>query len=611
MLKKNFVPVVLLVLVVGVVGLFLLLRTSSPAPESAERDAAIELLLPGEDVITKVERDFSDTSISDIQAGTTEAAVSFDGDVRDLPQIGPEEKSLGVEFEFEGSDAEEGETDPDYVDPVRQVSNTSPNMIPGPDQNFGGLDLNNWGAGWPPDTQGDVGPNHFIQAVNTSIGIYNKTGTQLAAFTFDTLFAGTGTPCDASNNGDPVVLYDKVSGRWIISDFAWNNIQNGPYYQCIAVSKTADPVAGGWWFYGMRADDASHPWLNDYPKMGVWHDGIYMTSNMFDCLNSNCSSASYKGVRIWVLNRGDLIAGNPIDFQLSDLGSAYFSLLPSNAKVSIPSAGTPNYLMSRQNSSTMYTWKWSIDWNTPGNSTLTGPLSTSVASASNAPTAQQPGTGVRLDSLGDRLMAQLQYTNVGGTPALWATHSVSSGGVSGIRWYEFHNLSGTPSVYQQSTYQPDSTYRWMGSLAVDSEGNMATVFSVSSSSVSPGIRYAGRLSTDPLNALSQGEATLIAGGGSQLNFSRWGDYAAMSIDPTDSCTFWFTTEYYISTGTNWQTRIGSFTFPGCGGGGPTPTPTSTATPTGTPTSTPTATPTGTATPPSQSYEDYIPVLVSQ
>ncbi|MFZ0544282.1 MAG: hypothetical protein WAM60_02515, partial [Candidatus Promineifilaceae bacterium] len=269
MSNKKVISGILLMLL-SVYGLILLLKASGPASESAKREAAIELLLPGSDAITEVERDFSDTSMSAVQAGRTNTAASFDGDVRDLPQIGPEEKSLGVEFEFEGSDAEAGEIDSDYIDPVKQDSVSAPNLIPGPTQNFGGLDLNNWGAGWPPDTQGDIGPNHFIQAVNTSIGIYSKTGSQLAAFTFDTLFAGTGTPCDASNNGDPVVLYDNVSGRWIISDFAWNNIQNGPYYECIAVSKTADPVSGGWWFYGMRADDASHPWLNDYPKMGIW-----------------------------------------------------------------------------------------------------------------------------------------------------------------------------------------------------------------------------------------------------------------------------------------------------------------------------------------------------
>ena len=528
----------------------------------AGTSATVSLLRPGGDAV-QVILDATDTSSSPVREGEPVKPASFDGDLRDLPQTGPTEKTLNVEFEPAGIE----KPDPGFVDPVRQTLE-APNAMPSPLVSFAGLDLSNWGAGWPPDTQGDVGPSHYIQAVNTSIGIYNKTGTQLAAFTFDTLFAGTGTPCDANNQGDPVVLYDNVSGRWIISDFAWTNIKDGPYYECIAVSKTSDPVFGGWWFYGVRADDASHRWLNDYPKMGIWHNGIYMTANMFDCRTTNCSSASYKGVRVWALNRDDMINGLTLRQQIVDLGTAYFSLVPSNAKLTQAPAGTPNYLMSLQTTSTMYTWKFSVNWATPGSSTFTGPVSTSIATFSNAASVPQSGTSVKLDSLAGRLMVQLQYTDVGGNPALWVTHSVSSSSVAGVRWYEFRNLSGTPSVYQQGTFQPDSTHRWMGSVAVDNQGNMAVGYSASSSSLNPQIRYAGRLAGDPLGILAQGEATLVAGTGSQTTYSRWGDYSALTVD-VDGCTFWYTTEYYLTTGTNWQTRIGSFKFPGCTGAAPT------------------------------------------
>lgn len=560
----------------------------------------VNLLLPGGAEIPFYQ-DMTDTSMSDIQRGVPVFPASFDGDLRDLPQSSLTKNKINLEFE----PAVRELPDPTFIDPARQTV-YAPNAMPTPSASFAGLDLLNWGAGWPPDTQGDVGPNHYIQAVNTSIGIYSKTGTQLVAITFDDLFAGTGTSCDADNNGDPVVLYDNTSGRWIISDFAWTNMQDGPYYECIAVSKTADPVSGGWWFYGLRADDASHPWLNDYPKMGAWQDGIYMTANMFDCLTATCSSATYMGVRLWALNRDELINGLPLNFQYGDLGTAYFTLLPANAKVNMPPAGTPNYLMSRQSSTLMYTFKLTIDWVTPANSVLSGPFSTTIASNSTASSIPQNG-GVNLDSLSPRLMVQLQYANVGGIPALWVTHSVASGGVAGIRWYEFRNLSGTPSVYQQGTYQPDATHRWMGSVAVDSQGNMVVGYSASSSSINPQIRYAGRLSTDPLNNLSQGEATLIAGAGSQTSFSRWGDYSAMTVD-VDGCTFWYTTEYYTATGTNWQTRIGSFAFPGCGEltATPTNTPTSTNTPTPTHTSTPTNTSTNTPTATSTSTPTQTP-----
>jgi hypothetical protein len=555
-----------------VLGVALLIGT--PFASRQELDRTARLLGPG-GMEVHFTQDLTDTSMSAVRQGEAVYPASFDGDVRDLPQIGPSEKSVAPEFDRVAITG----GDPNFVDPVLQTSD-APNAMPAASVSFAGLDLTNWGAGWPPDTQGDVGPNHYIQAVNTSIGIYNKSGSQLAAFTFDTLFTGTGTSCDADNNGDPVVIYDRISGRWIVADFGWTNTGSGPYYMCFAVSKTADPVSGGWWFYALRADDSSHPWLNDYPKIGAWHDGFYMTANMFDCLTSTCSSASYKGVRVWAIRRDEMINGQALNVQLADLGSAYYSLLPSHANLATPPAGTPNYMMSAQTSTAMYTWKLAIDFNNVANSTLTGPLSTSIASWSTPSNVPQLGSSITLDTLGDRLMAQLQWTNIGGTTALWATQSVSTSSRAGIRWYEFRNLSGTPSVFQSGTYSPDSTHRWMGSLAVDSQGNMAVMYSASSSSINPQIRYAGRLAGDAAGTLGQGEATLIAGTGSQTTYNRWGDYAAMSVDPTDGCTFWFTTEYYISTGTNWQTRVGAFTFPGCSGGPtPTPGPTATATPT--------------------------------
>jgi hypothetical protein len=161
-------------------------------------------------------------------------------------------------------------------------------------------------------------------------------------------------------------------------------------------------------------------------------------------------------------------------------------------------------------------------------------------------------------------MVQLQYRNINNTPALWVTHAALSNSVAAIRWYEIRGLTGTPSVYQSGTFQPDANHRWMGSIAADKMGNAAVGYSVSSTSMYPAVRYAGRLVTDALGSLAQGEATMKAGTGSQSGgYNRWGDYSAMVIDPTDGCTFWYTTEYYITTGSNWQTWIGWFKFPGC------------------------------------------------
>jgi hypothetical protein len=260
-----------------------------------------------------------------------------------------------------------------------------------------------------------------------------------------------------------------------------------------------------------------------------------------------------------------MIAGDPINYQYANLGSAFFSLLPAHARgSSMPSAGTPNYLGAIDffNSDAFDTWKWSIDWATPANSSLTGPFSTTVAAYVHASSVPQP-SGPSLDALSGRLMAQLQYSKASGVGALWVTHSVSTSGRAGLRWYELRGLGGTPTVFQSGTYSPDTTHRWMGAVGVDQFGNMAIVYSASSSSLHPQIRYAGRLVDDPLGTLGQGEKTLIAGAGSQTGFSRWGDYAGMALDPKDQCTFWFTTEYYAATGTDWQTRIASFSYPEC------------------------------------------------
>jgi hypothetical protein len=486
---------------------------------------------------------------------THKAAISFDGDLRDLPQTGPKIKRPAREMGAPADTAPVG----DGKDSVTQFGKEMDVAAPGPLASFKGLDLNTWGAGWPPDTHGDVGPTHYIQAVNTSIGIFDKaTGTRLAAFTFNSFFAANGsTACGSINQGDPVVLYDQISGRWIITDFGFASVNSGPYYECIAVSKTADPVSGGWWLYSVVADSTN---LNDYPKLGVWSDGIYMSANMFK------RGRTYAGAKVWALNRDDLISGAPLRSVAFTLGTAYFSLLPSDLKGSLPPAGTPNYFMSDWGSTTsMKLWKFSVNWTTPSSSTFTGPTSFAVASFTK-PSSRVPqkSSTETLDTLGDRLMTDLQYRNVGGTESLWVSRTVVSGTSTGVRWMEVRNMSGTPSVYQQGTYAPDANYRWMPSLAVDKFGNMAIGYSVSSSTMFPAIRYAGRLAGDALGTLGQTENTLINGTGSQSGgYNRWGDYASMSVDPNDDCTFWFTTEYYETVSNNWQTRIGSFKFPSC------------------------------------------------
>ena len=504
----------------------------------------------------------------------------FSGDVRKIPRGN---KVVGDD------DAKPMPKEPDdpppgraSSDPALQDAGTTTGA-PSSGGNFPGLDHDGWGAGWPPDPNGDVGPNYYVQVVNTSVGIFNKsTGAQAAALTFNDLISGTGTPCDDSNGGDPVALYDPIGDRYIVSDLAWTNFSTGPFYQCFAVSKTSDPVTGGWNFYAWQTEAGAL--LPDYPKLGVWPDGIYMSANVF----ASTGSQAFKNVQVWAFNREQMEAGNPnpqavtVNLPGTSGGVTVFSLLPSNARsvTGLPPAGAPNYFASIWGTFAIRVWKFHVDWTSPTSSTFSGPTNAPVAAFNVGPSDVPELQGNNIDSLSYRLMMQNQYTNLNGRESLWLTHTVGSGGTSNraqVRWYELPVTGGTiaSSPRQQSTWSPDSKNRFMPSLAVDKNGDMAVGYSVSDATMYPAIRYSGRLAGDTLSQLTQGETTLVQGNGFQCctfgdgsTNGRWGDYSAMTIDP-DGCTFWYTNEYYDAHPTtgaedDWLTRIGSFQLPGCG-----------------------------------------------
>jgi subtilisin-like proprotein convertase family protein len=463
--------------------------------------------------------------------------------------------------------------------------------MPAAEANFEGV--GNVDGVLPPDTNGDVGPDHYVQVVNSAFQIFTKSGISVfGPAEINTLWTGFGGTCQNSNDGDPVVLYDGISDRWLISQFTATN----PFGECVAVSTTGDPT-GSYFRYFFQFSTTI---FYDYPKLGVWPDAYYLTANKF---NGN----TFAGAAAIALERSSMLQGQTArfkEFAQPDDGA----LLPSDLDgATLPPAGSPNIMASMFDLSTLRVYKFHVDWTNLANSTFGPPISLPVTAfsqlcPSTRSCVRQPGTSVGLDGLGDRLMHRLAYRNLGDHEAVVVNHAVDVGsGRAGVRWYEIRNLAGTPSLFQSGTYAPDATSRWMGSIAMDRDGNIALGYSVSSSSVFPGIRYTGRLATDPQGTLPQGETTLIDGGGSQTHTaSRWGDYAMMAIDPVDDCTFWFTTEYMPSTSSaGWHTRIGSFRFPGCGAG-PLPTATPTATP-GVPTTTPTSTstpaaPTATLTP---------------
>jgi len=484
-------------------------------------------------------------------------SVTARSGARQVPLLQPSPASTGTQ------------EDTRVLDPVVQTSAPTAQM-PSTTTSFDGIGATGM---LPPDSNSDVGPDHIVEIVNAQYQVFDKSGASLLGpANIQTLWTGFGgTGCAATNNGDPVVLYDAAADRWVISQMSLPARPNPPFYQCLAVSQTGDPT-GAWHRYEFDMGSS----FNDYSKLGVWGDGYYMTDNEFD------SSDNYLGAGVWAFERSEMLSGlsaQSLHFSLSsaDVSS---SLLPGDIDgPTAPPAGAPNPIVGFEDSAPfnhhVKVWDFHADWAVPANSTLTGP--TDIAAASfdanlcghSVNCIPQPDAAPGLDALSGFMMYRLAYRNFGAYQSLLMNFTVDAGGGTdraGIRWTELRKSAGTWSIAQQGTYAPDSDNRWMGSVAQDQNGNIALGYSVSSATTYPSIRYAGRLANDPPGALSQAETTLQAGSGSQTSPSgRWGDYTSMQVDPSDDCTFWYTNQYYSSNSDrSWNTRIGSFKFPNCG-----------------------------------------------
>jgi hypothetical protein len=531
--------------------------------------------------------------------------------LRSLPRIAGPPVGEGIEPAAETYPA--GPSQPSgFTDPVVQ-STAVPDAMPAAtsfdgltNQNNADLFSSATGAGSarPPDSEGDVGPTQYVEWINIVMRVYDKTGAPLTApVAGNAIFSGlpANSLCRTTNDGDPLVTYDQLANRWVLSQFAFAAQTQGPYDQCVAVSTTSD-ATGTYCLYDFQVSAGS---LDDYGKIGVWPDGYYFSFGMF------AGGTAYAGPGAMVVERPQMLqAGCPaaksVFYQIAN--PQHPEGLPSDVDgPNPPPAGRPNFFMfPNLTNNGLELWKFTVvDWS------LFPPLTTFVKNATdvavpaydpsitctdalqNRSCVPQATTPNKLDLVGNRLMYRLVYRNWGSSPpagipanteSLVTNETVDADtDHAAVRWYEIRDPNGSPTAFQASTYAPDATSRWMGSAAMDRGANMAVGFTASgplTTGVDPTPRYAGRLRTDALNTLAQGEADLFGGpiypvlvatvtAGDQ----RWGDYSHLTLDPLDDCTFWFINEYQTNnslfnpvTSTTeavkrvWGTRIGHFRY---------------------------------------------------
>jgi len=426
----------------------------------------------------------------------------------------------------------------------------------------------------PPDTVGDVGMLRYIQAVNAveaQFVVYDKQGAVLAGPILLGSLWGPGTPCGDSGAGDPIVLYDHLAKRWLLSQFADDVTDPARGFLCVAISQTSDPVSGGWFVYSF-----STPLFPDYPKLAVWPDAYYVSTN------------ESSDVPVYALDRANMLIGQPArPFQrfltLPLARNGLQALTPSGlAGSTLPPPGSPHYFIRHVDdeleTSTpdplldfVEIWELRVDFAQPQLSNVSGPRFVAVSDYNatlcnqKAVCLPQPGTSQLLDQFSDVIMWRPQYRNHGTYESLVADWTVNAdgAGTAGIRWVELRKLpGGVWTLFQEGTFSPDPTHRWMASSAMDAAGDIALGYSVTSPTVFPSIRYTGRRPSDPLGQMTEPETAVADGLSFQPQHGRWGDYSSMSIDPSDDCTFWYTNEYMRADG-KWNTRIASFRFPTC------------------------------------------------
>ena len=524
----------------------------------------------------------------------------------------------------------------------RAVEQTSPGPRPGPElvASFDGLGVGFQGPHGasigrnPSDNSLAVGPDHIVQTVNSRLAIFTKKGKKYdttgkvlyGAVPTNTVFAGFGGTCEARNNGDAVVRYDQLAGRWLIvmpifrrsavrpdQPPTWKPgttvyesppgvagqpgpaaklfvppaeeppapsatgrggqagergqpppQEQGPYSMCYAVSTTADPLGTYYRYEFLR------PLFPDYPRPAVWPDGYYVPTSTSDDIIEKHACA---------VDRNRMLKGQAATEQCVVIEGVNFLNIADLDGTALPPAGAPNIMMAAGGTQLksdfdddgIYVWQFHVNWANPVRTKVTGPQKIAVAPYHYLCNGQlshcvpQPGTDRRLDAQGDKLMSRVVYRRVKGNESIVAVHSVNTeAAAGGVRWYEFRvEEDRSVKLHQQGTYAPDGFYRWMASPAIDKFGNIGIGYSFGGTPHFPGQRFAGRLATDPPGQLSLRETVLVDGEAAQTNTVRWEDYSQTAVDPSDDCTIWYVGDYYRKAATNYSTRIGAFRMPGC------------------------------------------------
>ena len=446
------------------------------------------------------------------------------------------------------------------ADPV--ASTASGALAVGMGLNFDGISATDTVASGgpfvPPDTNGAVGATQFVQWVNVTFAVYDKTtgATVLGPTPGNSFWKGFGGPCETRNDGDIIIQYDKAAGRWI----AAQPVFVAPFMYCLAVSTTSD-ATGSYHRYAFALPAGDFP---DYPKLGVWPDAYYATFNIF--------SPKFAGAMACAYDRANMLVGKAASAVCFQQATTVSSLLPSDLDgKTAPPAGAPNFMLGLADATHLFFFRFHVDFATPANSTFAGPDLILVAPFSeicNRSTTRacipEPPPGQKVDAISDRLMYRLAYRNFGDHESLVANHTVAGGPLAGVRWYEIRNPATAPFLFQQGTVVAPDVNFWMGSIVMDKAGDVALGFSAASDGLDPSVEIVGRVPADPAGDMT-GPVTFAVGTGVQQDsFHRWGDYSSMSVDPKDDCTLWYTQEYYVSSGKfNWSTRITSFKFSSC------------------------------------------------